>query len=356
VSETPDPVRRKTARKRPNGKRGASRPGRGSVTLESVAQIARVSSITVSRALNHPDQVAPATLERINQAIAQTGYVPNLLAGGLASNRSRLIAAIVPSIVNLVYAETIQYFSKYIREAGYQVLLGEVGYAQEAEEELVSAVLSRRPDAIFLTGVNHSADCRRRLLSARIPIVETWDLTPTPLDIVVGFSHEQVAQAVADHLFDRGYRKFAVVSADDPRAGIRHRAFAAALAQRGIKNIPTGIVTVPTSLQRGREGLEMLLAQGFSQGVVFCSSDILAHGVIAEAQSRGLSIPRDIAVFGFGDQDFAAYTYPALTTVRIDRRYMGKMAADSLLARLDDQPVAEDVVNVGFKIVQRETA
>lgn len=343
-------------RKPANGKRAASRQSRDSVTLESVAQVARVSAITVSRALNHPEQVAAPTLERINQAIAQTGYVPNLLAGGLASNRSRLIAAIVPSITNLVYAETIRHFSEHVTAAGYQVLLGESGYAQDSEERLVSAILSRRPDAIFLTGINHSADCRRRLLAARIPIVETWDLTPTPLDIVVGFSHEQVSQAVAEYLYDKGYRNFAIVSADDPRALIRNRGFSEALARHGITNVPAGIVPAVTSLQRGRQGLSLLLADGFHDGVVFCSSDMLAHGVLAEAQCRGLSVPGDLAIFGFGDQDFAAYTCPALSTVRIDRPSMGKKAADALLARLDERPVAESVMNVGFKIIPRETA
>lgn len=356
MSEPSIPLRPEAPRKRTEGKRVASRASRHSVTLESVAHVAGVSAITVSRALNHPDQVAPDTLERINQAIAQTGYVPNLLAGGLASNRSRLIAAIVPTIANLVYAETIQHFSQHVRNAGYQVLLGESGYLQDTEEHLVSAILSRRPDAIFLTGINHSADCRRRLLAARIPIVETWDVTPTPLDIVVGFSHEQVGQAVADYLYGRGYRKFAIVSADDPRAVIRYRSFEATLGRHGITGIPAGVVPAVSSLQRGRQGLALLLSQGFKDGVIFCSSDTLAQGVLAEAQCRGLAVPGDLAVFGFGDQNFAAHTCPALTTVRIDRPSMGKRAADALLARLQDQPVPENVVNVGFQIISRQTA
>ncbi len=356
MSETPNPTRTKAVRKKPNGKRSVSRASRDSVTLESVARVAGVSPITVSRAVNHPDQVAAETLERINQAIAQTGYVPNLLAGGLASNRSRLIAAIVPSIANLVYAETIGYFSDHVRNAGYQVLLGTAGFDQDTEERLVSAVLSRRPDAIFLTGINHSADCRRKLLAARIPVVETWDLTPTPLDIVVGFSHERIGQNVADHLFEKGYRQFGIVTADDPRACIRARSFEAALARRGISEITKEMVPAPGTLQRGRQGLAALLDKGFRGGVIFCSSDTVAQGVLAEAQRQGVAVPSQVAIFGFGDQDFAAHTFPALTTIKIDRQVMGQKAADAILARLGDQPVAENVVDVGFKIISRETA
>lgn len=151
------------------------------VTLEDVARLANVSAITVSRALNQPDKVAAKTLERVNQAIAQTGYVPNLLAGGLASRRSRLIAAVIPFMANSIFAEMVRAFSDVLRDAGYQVLLGETEFSEEREESLLNAILSRKPDGILLTGINHTNTCRKRLLAADIPIVETWDLTPTPL-------------------------------------------------------------------------------------------------------------------------------------------------------------------------------
>lgn len=337
--------------------RGISQPRRGSdsVTLEDVARLAGVSTITVSRAVNHPDKVAPETLERVNRAIGQTGYVPNLLAGGLASRRTRLIAAIVPTIASLVYAETMQYFSARLREAGYQVLLGESGYPEQSEQSLISAILSRRPDGILLTGVNHSTDCRRLLLAANIPVVETWDLTPTPLDVVVGFSHERIGEAVADYLAPRGYRQIATVSADDRRAQVREKAMLQRLAAHGIGDVMTGRVQAPTDLHRGRQGVAELLERGFRGGVVCCSSDTLAHGVLIELQSRGLRVPDDVAVLGFGDQSFAADTYPALSTVRIDRPRMGRLAAETLLRRIADEPVDEPVMDVGFAIVERAT-
>ncbi|MBB4301048.1 LacI family gluconate utilization system Gnt-I transcriptional repressor [Rhodobium orientis] len=327
-----------------------------SVTLESVARLAGVAPTTVSRALNHPEKVAAKTLSRIQDAIASTGYVPNLLAGGLASSRSRLIAAIVPSIANLVYAETIQSFTRRVRESGYQVFLGETGYDPDAEEELVVTVLSRRPDAIFLTGIHHSATCRQRLLAAGIPIVETWDITPTPLDIAVGFSHSRVGHSVAAYLHDRGHRTFGVASADDPRARLRNRAFTAELAERGIDKVETSYLSPVSSLELGRRALADLLAATLTPIAVFCSSDTVAQGVLVEAQARGLASPEDVAIVGFGDQNFAAFTYPALTTVKIDRVTIGERSAEALLARLDDEPVEENVVDVGFEIIARQTA
>lgn len=336
-------------------RRSGARRGLDSVTLEEVARLAEVSTITVSRALNHPGKVAPATLERVNRAIEQTGYVPNLLAGGLASRRSRLVAALVPAITNTVYAETIHYFSEALKAPGYQVMLGESGYTEQSEQEMLTAILSRRPDGILLTGVKHTIDCRRQLLGARIPVVETWDLTPTPLDVAVGFSHERLGEAVADYITSKGYRSVAVLSADDRRARLREKTMRIRLASHGVEDIAISVVPAPTDLRRGREGLRQIIEAGFRNGVVVCSSDTLAQGAMIEAQSRGMSVPGDIALLGFGDQSFAADTFPALSTVRIDRPQMGKLAAEALLKRIEGQTLDDPVIDVGFEIIERET-
>ncbi len=351
------PYRKKDARARTARRRAARRQAGHGVTLENVAERAGVAPATVSRAINHPEKVARDTLERINRAIEQTGYLPNLLAGGLASSRSRLFAAIMPSIANLVYAETIQSFTRRIRENGYQVLLGESGYSQEEEEAVVAAVLGRRPDGIILIGINHSLGCRRTLLAAKIPVVEVWDITPTPLDMVIGYSHEAVGRAVAAYLHGKGYRRFGLVVAGDARAIKRGQAFEEELSRLGIAGeLPKAVTPPGSSLQYGRRRMAEMLDAGFTGGAVFCSSDRLAHGVLIEAQARGLKVPEELAVIGFGDQDFAPFTYPALTTVRIDRVRMGLLAAEALLARVNDEDPGEAVVDLGFSIVERETA
>lgn len=354
MGKKPSPDRKAEAA--PRARRKSARSGGVGVTLKSVAEMAGVAPATVSRAINRPDLVAADTRERINRVIEQTGYLPNLLAGGLASSRSRLFAAIVPSIANLVYAETIQSFTRRIREKGYQVLLGEASYDENAEENVVSAVLGRRPDGVVLLGINHTIGCRRKLLAAKIPVAEIWDITPTPLDTVVGYSHEKIGTAVADYLYDRGYRNFAAIAGEDVRAVKRTHAFENRLARRGVSPVMTGFVPPGSSLQFGRRRLAVLLDQGFRNGAVFCSSDTLALGVLTEAHARGLSVPGEIAVVGFCDQDFAAFTHPALTSVKVDRALMGSLAADALLARTEGIPFEGNVVDIGFTIVTRETA
>ncbi len=123
----------------------ASPRATGSVTLADVAKLAGVSPITVSRVFNHPELVTPETIAHVQQVIARTGYVPNLLAGGLASKRSRLVAAIVPSITNAIFVETVQALTDRLWEAGYQVLLGLSGYPPAREEALLAAVLEPAP-------------------------------------------------------------------------------------------------------------------------------------------------------------------------------------------------------------------
>jgi len=334
---------------------GTSTRATGSVTLADVAKIAGVSPITVSRVVNRPELVTPDTLAHVQQVIDRTGYVPNLLAGGLASKRTRLVAALVPSITNAIFVDTVQALTDRLWEAGYQVLLGLSGYPATREEALLSAVLSRRPDAIYLTGINHAPQVRQRLISANIPVVETWDMTPTPIDMLVGFSHEEVGVAVARHLLARGHRAFGMIWADDARALARQRGFLGELAAQGCTDAEVVTVPAPSTLTLGRQGLAELYARGKRPTAVFCSSDLLAHGALEEARSRGLSIPGDVALVGFGDLEFAQHTFPALSTVRIDRAAIGRRAAELILARIDGEPPPEKVVDVGFTIVDRQT-
>ncbi|MDR3439526.1 LacI family DNA-binding transcriptional regulator [Telmatospirillum sp.] len=320
-----------------------------------MAELAGVSSMTVSRVLNRPETVAPETVETVRKAIARTGYVPNLLAGALATTRTKLVAAIVPTISGSIFAACIQSLTDRLEVAGYQMLLGLSGYPAAREEGLLNAILSRRPDALFLTGTTHSAQSRRRLRGAKIPIVETWDLSAKPIDMAVGFSHQRVGRDAAQFLFKKGYRRFAAIGAEDERAKIRWKSYLAALTELGVDDVASITTPAPTNLWMGRDGLSKLIADGFTHGAVFCSSDALAHGVLVEAQARGLSVPGDIAVIGFGDLDFAAFTVPALTTVRIDRFAVGRLAAEAILSRLAGEPVAEKVIDVGFQIIERES-
>jgi LacI family gluconate utilization system Gnt-I transcriptional repressor len=332
------------------------RRGTGGVTIGDVSRIAGVAPITVSRALNTPAAVSPATLQRVQEAVAQTGYVRNLLAGGLASNRSRLVAAVVPTLAGPVFLETIGALTDALAAAGCQLMLGQSGYTDSREDALINAIIGRRPEGIVLTGVRHSQETRRRLAASGIPVVETWDLTDTPIDMVVGFSHAKAGSAIAGFLHRRGFRRPAVVSADDDRAGQRRRGFVRTMARLGVGTVPQCTVPAPSNLANGRAGLKAVLAQDPRIDVVLCSSDVLAHGVLTEAQAQGLRVPDPLAVMGFGDLDFAAHLHPALTTVRIDGVAIGRQAARFIVERAEGRDPGPRICDIGFSIVERASA
>ncbi|MEJ8325595.1 LacI family DNA-binding transcriptional regulator [Kosakonia sacchari] len=324
-------------------------------TLEDVARAAGLSSMTVSRALNTPQLVRPKTVEKVLTAVKATGYIPNALAGGLASRRSKLIAVVVPQINNNMFVDTIQAISDELAKRGYHMLLCVAGYTQQTEAELVAALLSRRPDGIVLTGIHHSTDLKKVILNASVPVVEIWDLTPTPLDMLVGFSHEKVGQATAEYLLRKGYRRPGLLWTVDKRASQRKAGLCETLARHGITDPLSVDVALPARFTSGREGLSQLLALGESD-VIVCSSDTLAQGAIVEAQARGLRVPQDVAVIGFGDLDFAAGNNPAITTVSVDRQIIGQRAATLLMERIEGTSSGEEIVDIGFHFIERESA
>lgn len=341
-------------------RRRGSRKSAGGITLRDVAQLAGVAPITASRALNTPSAVSAKVLQKVKDAVERTGYVPNLLAGGLASNKSRLVAVVVPTVIGPVFQEIVHTLTETLAAAGYQVMLGQSGYENSREDALLEAIIGRRPDGVVLTGIMRSAEARKRLLASGIPVVETWDLTPTPIDMLVGFSHEDIGREVARYLHGAGRRTVAVVGGRDERSRRRMDAFAQEAATLGMTAAgapaPMHHVTAPTTLGQGRRGLADLLAREGGIDAIFCSSDLLALGVMIEAQSRGIRIPEQLAVVGFGDLEFSRDLQPQLTTVRIDGTGIGQRAARFIIDRAAGIEVAERIVDIGFSIIQRESA
>ena len=333
-----------------------ARRGSGAITLRDVAKLAGVAPITASRVLNTPEQVSVDVRQKVLDAVQRTGYVPNRMAGGLASSRSRLIAAVVPSTVMSVFMPTIEALNDTLFDAGYQLMLGQSSYSAAREESLLEAIIGRRPDGIFLTGILGPGLGRTRLMASGIPVVETWDLTPTPIDMLVGFSHADIGREVARFLLGKGRRKLALIRAEDERADRRASAFTDAVVRAGFGPVSVVNVGASRSLQSGREALGQLLAQASDVDAVFCSSDLLALGVLTEARVRGISVPDQMAIMGFGDVPFAADMAPALSTVHINGVEIGRLAAQSLIDRAEGREVAQRVVDVGFSIVERETS
>ncbi|MBO4122770.1 LacI family DNA-binding transcriptional regulator [Cupriavidus gilardii] len=322
-------------------------------TLKDLARLAGVSPITASRALHRPELVAEATRARVAQAVEQSGYVPNSLAGGLTSRQTRLVAAIVPSVGHSLFSDMVDSLITTLAAQRYETTLGISNYDPGHEETWLAAMLSRRPDGVVLTGTEHTTRTRRLLLNADIPIVELWDYTPHPMDVAIGFSHEDAGRAAFRHLTACGYVRPAILRSDDSRATRRAQGFLRAAAEVGAPT-PVQIVFSEQLPQagRGREALNALRAQAPDADAVFCSSDALAQGALAQAHALGLQVPQQFGVLGFGDQALAVDTVPSLSTVRVDGALIGRLGAEALISRMRGN-VAPPAQDVGFEVIGR---
>ena len=313
--------------------------------------------MTVSRVINTPDRVSPETTAKVREAIDRLGYVPNLIAGGLSSRKSRMVAAIVPTISHPMFAGVVQAFSAAMRQAGYQVMLSISGYENADDEELFRALLGRRPDALLITGSGYSPGALQMLIEARIPVVEIWDVSSRPIDMLIGFDHAQVGAEVGAMLRGKGHDRFAVLSAGDSRAQSRARGFVEAIAKTGGTIVLEQQVPAPSTIASGRDGMRSLLPHLEGQRcAVFCSSDLLAFGVVTEARLHGVAVPEQLAVCGFGNLELSEMSEPPITTVSLEGAGTGRSAAAFLLRRLaGEAPQDSDRVHVPFRILERAT-
>lgn len=329
---------------------------RAPVKITDVATLAGVAPMTVSRVINTPDRVSPPTAAKVKAAIEALGYVPNLIAGGLSSRRSRMVAAVVPTIAHPMFADVVQTFTDAMRLAGYEVMLSLSGYGENDKEALLRALLGRRPDALLIAGAAHTTGAIQMIAEAHIPVVEIWDVSNHPIDMLVGFAHEDVGKTVARFFLDKGHTRFATISADDPRALQRTQTFADSVRSAGGEVIGQAVVKAPSTIMAGRRALAGMLPDLTARTALFCSSDVLAFGAITEARLHGLPVPERLSVCGFGNFELSVASEPAFTTVTVEGPEAGQIAAGFVLRRLTGNgPRQDGHWHVPFRIVERAT-
>ncbi|MEP6943562.1 MAG: LacI family DNA-binding transcriptional regulator [Betaproteobacteria bacterium] len=334
-------------------------PPRRRPRLKEVATLAAVSTMTVTRALNAPHKVAKATRVRVEAIARDLGYTPDLTARGLTLQRTGLVGAVVPLLTNSLIAEIVQGLSDTVARNGFQLLVGATGFSTSGEEAMVRAFLSRRVDAIYLTGISHTSATIAMLRQSRIPCVEGGNLARKPIDMAVGYSSKDAATKVTRYLIDRGYRPLGYIGAwpkDNDRARDRRRGFEAACKSAGIVVDDSMCVETDLDLHAGARAMGMLLDSHPEVRAVFCSADTLAVGAMFEAQRRCIPIPARIAIAGFDDLDIASQVVPALTTLRVPRYEIGRQAGEMICERLAGRTVTTPIVDVGYEFVARLTA
>lgn len=327
------------------------------VTLADVAAASGVSAITVSRALRDPAIVSADALRRIEQAVAELGYVPNLAAQALASQRSGVIGVLVPSVTNNVFADVLRGIYDAIEATRFHLQLGNTRYSALAEENLLRLFLQQRPAGLVLAGIDQSRAGRALLAEAGCPIVQMMEIGPEPIDLMIGLSHLDAARAATEHLLAKGYRRIGFLGARmDPRTQRRLQGFRAALAAAGLEE-EGRIVTTPraSTVTLGAELLGDLLGRRPDTDAVFCNNDDIALGALFEAQRRRIRIPGELGICGFNDLEASATAFPSLTSVRTHRERMGREGIAMLLAAIAGDRPEQSVVDLGFEVVERES-
>lgn len=324
-------------------------------TLDDVAVRAGVSTATVSRFINNPAVVAKATAERIREAIAATGYIPNLLAGGLASSKSKMVAVLIPYLTDSIFNDTIQSMVEELSAAGTTVMLGLTGVSETRTEDLIRAALSRRVDAIIFTGPM-TPTVEQMVRRSPALFIQVWDLPEDPIGIAVGFSHAAAGRDIARFLASRGYRRPHVVTASGTRARMRRDGFVGEWEASGGGAVSESAVEVPSSFGHARRIFAEIRRLPEMPDVVVCGSDYLAQGIIVEALTAGMRIPDDIAVVGFGNSSIAGEMRPTITSVEVDGARIAREAIAAIRRHGGGVKLEERWIDVGFRLVARESA
>ncbi len=327
------------------------------VTLKHVAERAGVAPITVSRAINAPNSVSAALRAQIAEAVAALGYVPNRVAGMLASADSRIVPVIVPSLSNAVFIEVIQGVQTVLEAEGYQLLLGNTQYDLGRETELVSTLLGWSPAGIIVAGLRHAGRTEALLRGCGRPVVEVME-AGRPIDMNVGLSHLKAGAMMGRHLIERGYRRIGFVGGRmeaDYRAMQRYRGLDRALAAAGLQRRPPFQHPDSSSPEVGGRELLAVLGQAPELDALFFANDDLAVGALLRAAREGIAVPGRIAIAGFNGLDIGVLTSPSLTTIVSPRRDIGEIAARKLLARVAGQPDGPARVDVGCRLAVRES-
>lgn len=329
--------------------------------MADVAKLAGVSKMTVSRVLAGRD-VSPSTTQRVQAAIDSLGYLPDASAGMLSSGRSEFVVALVPSLVSSNFADTVRGLNDVVSKQGLCLLLGDTDYHLEQEALLVRTLLRHRPLGVMLTGSSHLDSTRQMLRQAQVPVVETWDVPDDPIEQSVGFSNADAAATMVRHLHDKGYRRIAFIggaSMLDHRGQQRQRGYLTALTALGLEARLIEHGESPITMSHGGESVALLLEKWPDTDAVMCVSDLSAFGAIMECHRRGLNVPRDIAVAGFGDFEVSRYCTPSITTIAVEPYDIGRRAGELLLAganaRREGLPRPSEVVVTGYEILARES-
>jgi len=311
------------------------------LTLRDVSEASGVSEMTVSRVLRNRGDVSEATRARVLAAAKELGYVPNKIAGSLASNRVNLIAVIIPSLSNMVFPEVLTGINQVLEHTELQPVVGVTDYLPEKEERVLYEMLSWRPSGVIIAGLEHSDASRAMLKAAGIPVVEIMDTDGKPVDAMVGISHRRAGREMARAILDAGYRRIGFMGTKMPldhRARKRFEGFTEKLAKNGVEIEDRAFYSGGSALAKGREMTADMLKRSPDLDFLYYSNDMIAAGGLLYLLEQGYDIPGRIGLAGFNGVELLQGLPRQLATMDACRKEIGRKAAEIIVARLETPP------------------
>lgn len=299
-------------------------------TVADVARRAGVSTATVSRCLNLPSQVQPETREKVFAAISELGYSPNFGARALAARRTNTIGAIIPTMENAIFARAIQAFQEELHGVGITLLIASSSYRPDIEADQIRTLVARGADALLLIGHDRDPAIYDFLEARGIPVLIAWAYDPRQPRVSIGFDNRAAMAAMAEEVLRLGHRRIGIISAvcaGNDRARDRVEGVWQAMRAHGLDPGTAPLIETPYSIENGGKALAELMNKFPRPTAVICGNDVLAVGALQMAQRLGLRVPQDLSVTGFDDIELATVVDPALTTVHVPHREMGRQAA-----------------------------
>lgn len=309
------------------------------LTLRDVSELSGVSEMTVSRVLRNRADVSPATREKVIAAAKSLGYVPNKIAGALASQRVNLVGVVIPSLSNMVFPEVLGGISAALEDSGLQPVFGATDYKSDREENVIYEMLSWRPSGMIVAGLEHSEAAQAMLANSGIPIVEIMDIDGTPIDSAVGISHKRAGREMAQAILAAGYRKIGFLGSkmpDDHRARKRLEGFSEALGAAGVSLAETEHYAGGSSLAKGREMTQAILTRRPDLDFLYFSNDMIGAGGLLYCLDKGLDVPGQIGLAGFNGLELLDGFRLKLATTDACRHEIGLRAAEIVAGKSED--------------------
>ncbi|MFN4154220.1 MAG: LacI family DNA-binding transcriptional regulator [Paracoccaceae bacterium] len=322
---------------------------RRTLTLRDVSEASGVSEMTVSRVLRNRGDVSDSTRERVLEAARRLGYVPNKIAGALASQRVNLVGVIIPSLSNMVFPEVMTGISDVLEDTGLQPVVGVTNYLPEREEAVIYEMLSWRPSGLILAGLEHSEASQAMLAQAGVPVVEIMDIDGTPVDSAVGISHRRAGRQMAEAIVAAGYRRIAFLGTqmpNDHRAKKRLAGFEEALAKVGLELADREFYSGGSALLKGREMTEAVLQRSPDVDFLYYSNDMIGAGGLLYCLDQGIDVPGRVGLAGFNGVELLDGLPRRLATMDACRLDIGRLAAEIIAGKRPDGIVGGEIIEL----------